>query len=67
MILVEFPDPFTVTLPVPVISPSTLNSPAPPERKSTVTALLLIHPAKATVIAPILSVVLPSTTDETVG
>ena len=67
LMLVVFPDPFTVTLPVPVISPSILNSPAPGDKKLTVTALSLFHPATATVIAPILSVVLPSTTDETVG
>ena len=69
LMLVEFPDPFTVKLPVPtesVMFPSTLNSPAPPERKLTVTALGLIH-AAATVIAPTLFAVLPSTTDETVG
>ena len=66
MMLVEFPDPFTVTLPVPVTRPLTLNLPAPPDKKSTVTALLLIQSA-ATVIAPTLFVVLPSTTDETEG
>ena len=51
LMLVEFPDPFTVKLPVPVIAPSILNSPVPPERKITVTGLLLVH-AAATVMAP---------------
>ena len=66
LMLVEFPDPFTVKLPVPVIAPSILNAPAPPDWKSRVTALLLVH-AAATVMAPILVAVLPSTTKSTDG
>ena len=66
LMLVEFPEPFTVKLPVPVITPSILNSPAPPCKKSTETSLLLVH-AAATVTAPTLVVVLPRTTKSTDG
>ena len=66
LMLVEFPEPFTVKLPVPVITPSILNSPAPLNKKSTVTALLLIH-AASTVTAPTLVIVLPRTTESTDG
>ena len=51
LMLKEFPDPFTVKLPAPLIAPSILNSPTPPDKKSTVTARLLVH-AAATVTAP---------------
>ena len=66
LILVELPDPFTVKLPAPVMTPLTLNLPAPPDLKSTVTARLLIQ-AAATSMTPTLVRVLPKTTKLTEG
>ena len=67
--LVVFPEPFTVKIPLPVMSPLTLKSPPPPGAKFIVTLLLLVQ-ALATVISPVLPVTavgLPSNTLETVG
>ena len=69
LIVVEFPDPFTVMLPRPVVvvmTPFTLNLPAPPDLKSTVTELLFIQ-AAATSMTPTFAPVLPSTTKFTEG
>ena len=67
--LVVLPEPFTVKIPLPVMSPFTVKSPPPPGAKFIVTLLLLIQ-ALATVISPVLPVTavgLPSNTLETVG
>ena len=65
--LVVFPEPFTVKIPLPVMSPLTVKSPPPPGAKFIVTLLLLVQ-ALATVISPVLPVPtaeLPSNTLET--